>query len=67
MFSLIAQIFVSITLITVIILQAKGGGLSSVLGGNSNYHSKRGVEKSLFYATILLSFVFVTLAVFNAI
>ena len=68
MYTLIAQIIVSITLIVLVILQAKGAsGLSSVLGGSTNYHAKRGVEKTLFYATILLSFIFVGLAIANAI
>lgn len=68
MLTLIAQIIVSVSLIVFIILQAKGGsGLSSVLGGTTNYHAKRGVEKSLFYATIIASFLFVGLAIANAI
>lgn len=59
---LLAQIFVSICLIVFIILQAKGTGLSGVFGGSSNYHAKRGAEKSLFYATIVVSLLFVVLA-----
>ncbi len=65
MFTLIAQVIVSVCLIVFIILQAKGTGLSGVFGG-SNYHAKRGAEKSLFYATIGLSIVFVALAFANA-
>lgn len=67
MFPLIAQIIVSVLLIVFIVLQAKGTGLSGVLGGSTNYHAKRGVEKSLFYATIFASVVFVSLAIVNAI
>lgn len=68
MYTLIAQIIVSIALIVFVILQAKGGsGLSGVLGGSTNYHAKRGVEKTLFYATIVTSFLFVGLAIANAI
>lgn len=58
-----AQIIVSITLIVFVVLQAKGTGLSGVLGGSTNYHAKRGMEKSLFYATILVSLLFVGLAI----
>ncbi len=67
MFLLISQIIVAITLIVFVVLQAKGAGLSGVLGGSTNYHAKRGVEKSLFYATILVSILFVALAILNAI
>lgn len=67
MFTLIAQIIVSISLIVFVILQAKGSGLSGVLGGSTNYHAKRGVEKSLFYATIVAALLFVGLAIANAI
>lgn len=67
MFPLIAQIIISITLIVFIILQAKGTGLGGILGGSTNYHAKRGVEKSLFYMTILASVIYVVLAIINAI
>mgnify|MGYP001562714918 CR=1 FL=1 len=67
MFTLIAQIIVSISLIVFVILQAKGSGLSGVLGGSTNYHAKRGVEKSLFYATIVAALLFVGLAIAGAI
>ncbi|MEI8232272.1 MAG: preprotein translocase subunit SecG [bacterium] len=68
MYTLIGQIIVSICLIVFVILQAKGSsGLSGVLGGSTNYHAKRGVEKSLFYATIVTAFLFVGLAIANAI
>lgn len=66
MFTLVAQIFVSLTLIVFVILQAKGTGLSGVLGGTTSYHAKRGAEKTLFYATIALSVVYVVLAMANA-
>jgi preprotein translocase subunit SecG len=64
---LIFQIIVSICLITFIILQAKGTGLSGVLGGSTTYHAKRGMEKTLFYATIVASILFVVAAIANAI
>lgn len=66
MWTSIAQIIISITLIVFVVLQAKGTGLSGVLGGSTNYHAKRGMEKSLFYATILVSILFVGLAITNA-
>lgn len=62
MFIFIAQIIISLCLIVFIILQAKGTGLSGVFGGSTNYHAKRGAEKSLFYATIVTAVLFVVLA-----
>lgn len=66
MFTYIAQIIISIILIVFIILQAKGTGLSGVFGGSTNYHAKRGAEKTLFYATIFMSVLFVMFAIANA-
>lgn len=66
MFNLILQIIVSLALIVVIILQAKGTGLGASFGGSSNYHTRRGIEKTLFSATIALSILFVVLAIVNA-
>ncbi len=66
MFTLITQVIISIALIVFIILQAKGTGLSGVLGGSTSYHAKRGMEKTLFYSTIVTAFLFVAFAIANA-
>lgn len=53
------QIILSIILIGLIILQAKGTGLGSTFGGELGfYSSKRGAEKILFITTIVVSFLF---------
>ncbi len=58
------QLIVSVLLITVILLQAKGSGLSGVFGGEGGiYRSKRGVEKILVFATIGLSVIFLVLSI----
>lgn len=67
MYILIAQVLVSIILIVVIILQAKGGGLGAAFGGSTNYHAKRGMEKTLFYTTIFISILFIALSFTSAI
>lgn len=60
----IVQIIISILLIGVILLQAKGAGLGTSWGGSGEfYHSKRGVEKLLFGATIFLSILFFATAI----
>lgn len=63
-FLYIAQIVTSTILITVILLQAKGSGLSSAFGGEGAfYRSKRGVEKLFVYLTIILAVLFLVLSV----
>jgi len=53
------QIVLSALLVVLILLQQKGGGLSGVFGGSSNFYStKRGVDKFLHYATIATAVVF---------
>lgn len=50
------QIILGVLLILVIIIQQKGSGLGSAFGADMGfYRSKRGAEKLLFYATIILS------------
>jgi len=61
----VLQIILSFALITVIVLQAKGTGLGRAFGSTS-YHSKRGMEKSLFATTIVLSLAFLTTTVISA-
>lgn len=56
---IIIQIVISLTLMGAILLQAKGTGLGQAWGGGGEfYRSKRGVEKILFRATIILAFLF---------
>lgn len=55
------QIVISAILITIILLQVKGSGFGAALGGMSGgsvYRTKRGLEKTLFQATIILVIVF---------
>lgn len=60
----IGQIIVSLLLIISILLQSKGSSTGGVFGGtNEIYRAKRGVEKILFRATIVLAVLFIGLAV----
>ena len=55
----IVQIIVSLALIGVVLLQAKGGGLSTIFGGEGSiYRTRRGLEKTLFNFTIALAVLF---------
>lgn len=59
----IVQIVISVVLVMVILLQVKGGGIGGIFGqADTVYRTKRGVEKWLFWATIILAIVFVILA-----
>jgi protein translocase SecG subunit len=59
----IAQIIVSIFLILFILLQQRGGALGSIFGEGGFYIKRRGVEKKIFWATIILGTLFIILAI----
>ena len=65
----IAQIAVSVVIIVLILLQERSsaGGLGIFGGGGdgSFYQTRRGLEKTLFAATIILVIVFAGLALLN--
>ena len=64
----IAQVVVAGFLILSILLQSSGAGLGGVFGGaGSVYSTKRGIEKVLFYSTIVLAVLFFALAIANLI
>jgi preprotein translocase subunit SecG len=61
---IVAQLLVAIALIATILFQLHGGGLGGIFGqSDSVYRTRRGVEKTLLKLTIVLSVVFVILAV----
>lgn len=60
------QIILSVILILLVLLQQSEAGLGSLTGDNSSggvMRSKRGLEKVLFIATIIVSILFVTISV----
>lgn len=57
----IAEILISVALITVLLLQVKGEGLGGLQSG-SFVRTRRGVEKTLFHLTILLVIIFLTVS-----
>ncbi len=61
------QIGLSVLLVIFILIQSKGSGLSGVFGGEGNvYRTKRGAEKILFIATIIVAILFFGVAFLNA-
>lgn len=63
----LAQMLISIILVVVVLLQARGGDIGAAFGGGggggqSSFRTRRGLEKTLFQLTIVLSFVFVAMS-----
>ncbi len=62
----VIQIIVAAFLVIAILLQNRGQGLSSSFGGGGEfYRSKRGLEKILFRATIVLGCLFLLSSILN--
>jgi preprotein translocase subunit SecG len=60
----VAQIVLSIALVTAILLQVRGGGLGGIFGQpDTVYRTKRGVEKILFQLTIVLVILFIIVSI----
>ncbi len=63
----IIQILLAVIITVLILLQERSSGMSGLLGGSGEgfYQARRGMEKIIFYATIILSALFVVLAVWQ--
>ncbi|MEE8318973.1 MAG: preprotein translocase subunit SecG, partial [Dehalococcoidales bacterium] len=62
----IAQIVLAVTLILIILLQVRGGGLGGIFGqADSVYRTRRGLEKTMFQMTIALAVIFITVALIS--
>lgn len=61
----IALIITSVALILSVILQSKGAGLGGLTGSDTGgvYTARRGIERTLFWVTIVLSAIFFVLAI----
>jgi len=60
----IGQLAIAVLLIAAVLLQNRGSGLSEVFGGSGGvYRTKRGLEKILFWATIVLGAMFFGISV----
>ncbi len=62
-----AQIIVAAGLIVIVILQARSSSAGSMFGGGDSpvYHTRRGIERTLFNATVVLAIMFFILAILN--
>jgi len=63
---LIAQIIVSIILSLLVLLQQRGSSLGSAFGGIGEFYvARRGMEKNIFWATVVFGTLFVALSLIN--
>jgi len=64
-----AQIILSVLLIGVILLQRTGAQVGGAFGGSDNmssaYHTRRGLEKTLFVVTIITAILFLVSALLS--
>jgi preprotein translocase subunit SecG len=64
----IVQIIVSIVVIVVVLLQSRGSGFSATFSSDTSiYRTRRGVERTLFNATIALAVLFIAVSVASVI
>ena len=63
----IAQVAVSVLLIILILLQERSAGVSGLFGGGEGgfYQTRRGLEKFIFIATVVLVAIFAILSLLN--
>lgn len=65
----IIQIILSLVLIILILVQARGSGMGGLFGGGdtSVYSTRRGVERTLFNLTIVVSLAYFIIAIINVV
>lgn len=62
----ISQVIVAILLTISILVQNRGEGLGSFLGGGGEiFRARRGLERSLYFITIALSILLIILSIVN--
>lgn len=62
----IALIILAVALVASILMQVRGAGLGSVFGGTGTvFKTKRGIERLLFNATIIIATLFAVLCFFT--
>jgi preprotein translocase subunit SecG len=63
----VVQIILAIAIIALILLQERSSGMSGLFGGGEGgfYQARRGMEKIIFIATIVLAILFIGLAVWQ--
>ena len=64
----LVQLIISIVLIGIVLMQAKGSNIGTVFGSGDSgvYRTRRGLEKRLFQFTIILSVVFLLMSIISS-
>lgn len=63
-----AQTLSALVLIALIAIQQRGTALGSAFGGSGDFYAnRRGIQKNIYYATIAIAIIFLTLSVANVI
>ena len=64
----VIQIIISLTLIALVLLQTKGAGLGGIFGGDGGvYRTRRGIGKTLYQTTIVLTVVFLIISLISVV
>lgn len=62
----VLQIILSLSLVGLVMLQSRGGGLGSSFGGGGvAYSSRKGLEKTIFSLTIAVGILFAIVSLLN--
>ena len=61
----IAQIFITVLLVVSVLLQVRGQGGGLFGSGESSFRVRRGLDKTLFQLTIVLSILFVLMSIIS--
>jgi len=61
----IAQILITVLLVISVLLQVRGQGGGLFGSGESSFRVRRGMDKTLFQLTIILSFLFVIMSIIS--
>ncbi len=63
-----SHLIVSVLLIILVLLQQRGAALGSAFGLESGFYAtRRGIQKKIFWTTILLGILFIILSLLNLI
>jgi preprotein translocase subunit SecG len=67
-FLMLATNVIAIALISVVVIQGQtGAGLGAVFGGSDIYRSRRGIEKTLFQISFVLTTIFLLMCLITVI
>jgi len=64
----VLQIVISLIVIGLVLIQERSAGMSGIFGGGGSgtpYYARRGMEKGIFYATIVAVVLFAAFALLN--